>query len=165
MSLLKVLLIGNLGRDAEVRELSDGRKVISFSVAHSEKFRDRNGVATERTTWVRCSYFRPAESIGVAQYLKKGTQVYVEGVPSINKYTNKDGLADASFECLVNSLQLLGSKKEENVGGDSGYSGGQTGGYSGGNQPAQNSPTNYATQSDPTLPSNFQAAEDDDLPF
>ena len=108
MSYLKMTIIGNLGRDAEIREVGTNR-VISFSVAHSEKYRDRTtNLPVERTTWVNCSYWRDPDKIGVAQYLKKGTQVYIEGTPTVRTYTNNQGQPAASLECRVSELRLLG---------------------------------------------------------
>ncbi|MCS6904818.1 MAG: single-stranded DNA-binding protein [Bacteroidia bacterium] len=107
--MLRLQVIGYIGRDAEVRD-GGGNKVISFSVAHTEKYKDRNGVLQEKTTWVRCSYWRPPDKIGVAEYLKKGTQVYVEGTPSVNSYINEENRVVASLECRVSSIQLLGSR-------------------------------------------------------
>ena len=105
--MLKTTAIGNLGRDAEVRDVSAGTKVISFSIAHTEKYTDKSGSKKEHTTWVNCSYFRPEGKTAVAQYLKKGTPVYVEGMPAVRTY-EKDGKTNASLELRVSDLQLLG---------------------------------------------------------
>ena len=103
-------LIGRLGGDAEVRDVNS-TKVISFNVAHTEKYMDRKtNQMTEKTVWVRCSMWRDADKIKVADYLKKGTQVYVEGTPSSNAYMNKEGQPAASLECRVNTLELLGGR-------------------------------------------------------
>lgn len=109
--MLKLTMIGRLGADAEVRDAA-GRKVISFNLAHSEQYTDRSGVKQERTTWVRCSLWRDENRIGVAQYLRKGGQVYVEGSPSVRTYENKEGQTVASFELTVQNLELLGGKDE-----------------------------------------------------
>lgn len=101
-------MIGHLGADAEVRDVSPGQKVISFRIAHSERFTDRSGQQVERTTWVNCSYFRPADRVNVANYLRKGTQVYVEGVPDARHYVTRDGQNAVSLECRILSLELLG---------------------------------------------------------
>lgn len=108
--MLKTQLIGHLGKDAEVRDAA-GKKVISFAVAHTEKYTDRNGAKQEKTTWVNCSLWRQPDKTGIAQYLTKGTQVYVEGTPSVRTYENKEGQTLASLELTVQSIELLGGGK------------------------------------------------------
>lgn len=110
--MLKTLVIGNLGKNAEVRDVSEGRKVISFPVAHEEKYTDKNGVENKRTIWLDCSYFRPADRIGVAQYLTKGTQVYLEGLSEARGYEKKDGTHGAALTLRVRELELLGGKPQ-----------------------------------------------------
>lgn len=109
--MLKLTAIGNLGRDAEVKDVA-GRKVIEFSIAHSERYTDRSGQQQERTTWVRCSYWRDGDRVGVAEYLKKGKQVYVEGIPQVSSYTTKEGQPGASLDLRVTSLELIGGRSE-----------------------------------------------------
>jgi single-strand DNA-binding protein len=100
-------MIGHLGRDCTQNEVN-GKTVLNFPVAHSEKFKDQQGNLVEKTVWVNCSYWtdRPA----VAPYLLKGTQVYLEGAPEAESYMNKENQAAASLKLKVFSLQLLGSK-------------------------------------------------------
>ena len=107
--LLKMQVIGNLGRDASIKE-HNGKKVINFSVAHTEKYKNSQGVVTEKTTWVECSMW---EKGNVAPYLKQGQLVHIEGTPSVNAYETKDGKPAASLRLAVFGLQLLGGKKEE----------------------------------------------------
>lgn len=111
--MLKLTAIGNLGADAEVRDLPSGQKVISFRIAHTERFTDRGGQPQERSTWVDCKYFRQADKVGVAQYLKKGVQVYVEGTPDTRAYTTRDGQQAASLELKITDLILLGSTNRD----------------------------------------------------
>ena len=106
--LLKMQVIGNLGRDASIKEVN-GKKVINFSVAHTEKFKDKAGVTNERTTWVECGMW---EKEGIAPYLKQGTLVHVEGSPSVTGFLTKANEPSASLKLNVFNLQLLGSKKE-----------------------------------------------------
>lgn len=108
--MLKLIAIGNLGRDAEVKEVG-GKKVIEFSIAHTERYTDRSGVQQERTTWVRCSYWRDGDRVGVAEYLKKGKQVYVEGTPQVSSYTNKEGQPGASLDLRVLTIELVGGRE------------------------------------------------------
>ena len=77
--MLQIEIIGNIGNDAQVKDFN-GKKYIAFNVAHSEKFKNQQGVETERTTWV--SVLKPGES-GIVQYLKKGTPVFVRGEMSV----------------------------------------------------------------------------------
>ena len=103
--MIKLQVIGNLGRDCETKEIN-GKHVINFNVAHSEKFKDSSGNLKERTTWVNCAYW--TDRTAVAQYLTKGKTVYVEGVPEAEAYTNKDGQLAATLRLRVFNLQLLG---------------------------------------------------------
>lgn len=105
--MLKMQIIGYLGNDARVND-TNGKKVINFSVAHSEKWTDNAGVKQDRTTWVSCSLWDKGENL--AQYLKKGTQVYCEGAPSVSLYTGSDRSTRADLRMNVFSLQLLGGK-------------------------------------------------------
>jgi single-strand DNA-binding protein len=105
--MIKLTVIGNLGRDAIVRD-AQGKSVISFSVAHTEKFKDSNGVQKDKTTWVECNYW--SERINLVPYLKKGNQVYVEGQPTIDVYENKEGQKVASVKLRVTQVQLLNNR-------------------------------------------------------
>lgn len=113
--MIKLQIIGNLGKDCIVKEVN-GKNVINFSVAHSEKFRDAQGVEKERTTWVECAYW--IEKTNVAQYLTKGRTVYAEGYPQADAYANKDGQPAATLRMRVINIQLLSS----NTGGGDGGS-------------------------------------------
>ncbi len=104
--MLKIEIIGRIGKDATVNNYN-GKNVINFSVAHSEKYKDSNGTEVNRTHWVECAYW--VERTGVAQYLKKGTQVYVEGQPESKTYQASDGSHRASLACRVRKVELLGS--------------------------------------------------------
>ncbi|WP_336515729.1 single-stranded DNA-binding protein [Pollutibacter soli] len=106
--MIKLQVIGRLGKDCATNTVS-GKNVINFSVAHSEKFKDSAGALKERTTWVECSYW--TERTGIAPYLKKGQQVYVEGAPEVRSYSKNDGTAGASLNLRVFSVQLLGSSE------------------------------------------------------
>jgi single-strand DNA-binding protein len=109
--LIKLTVIGNLGRDAIVRDVQ-GKSVISFSVAHTEKFKDNMGVQKDKTTWIECNYW--SERTNLVPYLKKGNQIYVEGQPNIDVYENKDGQKVASIKLRVTLIQLLNNKSSEN---------------------------------------------------
>lgn len=103
--------IGHIGQDATVTVIDGNRKVINFSVAMTEKWKNAQGVQMEHTTWVRCSRF--TDNAQVAEYLKKGTQVYVTGKPSTNPWQGQDGQLHADLQCVVMQVQLLGSKRTD----------------------------------------------------
>ncbi|MDD2791984.1 MAG: single-stranded DNA-binding protein [Sediminibacterium sp.] len=143
--MIKLTAIGNLGRDAVLNTVS-GRNVINFTVAHTERYKDAQGNQKDKTIWVDCAYW--TERTGIAPYLKKGTQVYVEGQPDVRTYTTKEGVNGATLSLRVSSVQLLGSRSGE---------GGSTGG---GYQPAP------AVASQPSAPAASDITEAfDDLPF
>lgn len=110
MSYLKLQVIGNLGNDAILKE-TNGLKVLNFNVAHTERFKTKEGVAQEKTTWLSCSYW--SEKAGIAPYLKKGTLVLCEGVPEVSLFDAKDGTKKVDFRLRVSIMQLLGGSKQE----------------------------------------------------
>ncbi len=108
-SVNKVILIGNLGRDPEMRYLPSGSAVASLAIATTDKYKDKSGQMVEATEWHRVSFFdRTAEVCG--QYLKKGSQVYIEGSLKTRKYTDKDGVEKYATEIRGDRMQMLGSK-------------------------------------------------------
>src|SRR6187200_1708187 len=107
--MIKLQIVGNLGKDCIVKEVN-GKNVINFSVAHSERFKDAQGNLKERTTWVECAYW--TDKTAVAQYLTKGKTVYAEGSPEADAYMNKEGQAAATLRMRVLNLQLLGGRDE-----------------------------------------------------
>lgn len=113
MSLNKVMLIGRLGRDPEVRYMPNGDAVCNFSVATSETWNDRNsGQRQERTEWHNITmYRRQAEIAG--QYLKKGSQVYLEGRIQSRKYTDKQGVERTAYDIVCDVMRMLDSKNSQ----------------------------------------------------
>ena len=110
-SVNKVILIGNLGRDPEVRYLPSGEAVANFSIATTEKWKDKSGEVKEQTEWHRISFFgRQAEICG--EYLRKGSAVYVEGRLQTRKWTDKEGVEKYSTEIRGDRMQMLGGKSE-----------------------------------------------------
>ena len=107
--MIKLQIIGNLGKDCIVKEIN-GKHVINFSVAHTERFKDAQGVQKERTTWVVCAYW--TDRTAIAPYLMKGTMVFAEGSPEAEAYTNKEGQAAATLRMRVLNVQLLGGNKD-----------------------------------------------------
>jgi single-strand DNA-binding protein len=108
-SVNKVILIGNLGRDPEVRYLPSGDAVANFSIATTDKWKDKNGEMQEQTEWHRISFFgRQAEICG--EYLRKGSSVYVEGRIQTRKWTDKDGNERTTTEIRGDRMQMLGGR-------------------------------------------------------
>jgi len=148
--MIKLQVIGNLGGDCIAKEVN-GKNVINFNVAHSEKFKDAMGNLKERTTWVNCAYW--TDRTAVAQYLKKGKTVYVEGAPEAEAYTNKEGQPAATLRLRVFNLQLLGGTNESNQ-SDSDYS------------PSTSSASPSPNRANVNAPASSQMEEPaDDLPF
>ena len=108
--MIKLQIIGNLGKDCIVKEVN-GKNVINFSVAHTERFKDSQGTQKERTTWVECAYW--TDRTAIAPYLLKGTTVFAEGSPEADSYTNKEGQAAATLRMRVQNIQLLSSNKDQ----------------------------------------------------
>jgi single-strand DNA-binding protein len=150
--MIKLQVIGNLGKDC-ITNTVNGKSVMNFNVAHTEKFRDNQGVQKDKTIWVECAYW--SDRTAVAPYLKKGTQVYVEGTPEVRTYTKNDGTTGVSLTLRVQSVQLLGSRGES--GGGSSEGGYGSGNYSSGG---------YGSQSSSNVQSGSEISEPvDDLPF
>ncbi len=129
-SVNKVILVGNLGRDPEVRTMQSGGKVVSFSVATSENWNDKNsGERREKTQWHRVAIFNEKLGEIAEKYLKKGSTVYLEGALESRKFTDKDGQEREITEVVLaqfrGELTLLGSRGGD---GGSGFSG-EGGGY------------------------------------
>lgn len=102
MSVNKVILVGNLGKDAEEKNLKDGLKVLSFSVATSERYKDKDGNVQEQTEWHNCTWFTKAN---ISKFLKKGSKVYIEGKIKTEKYEDK-----YYTKIHISNLQMLDKK-------------------------------------------------------
>ncbi len=111
--MIKMQIIGNLGKDCVVNTVN-GKNVINFTVAHTEKYRDSQGNNQEKTTWVDCAYW--TDKTAVAQYLTKGKQVYVEGQPEARSFQRNDGTPGASLSLRVREVQLLGGRSDNGGG-------------------------------------------------
>lgn len=154
--MIKLQVIGHLGKDCVVNNVN-GKNVINFSVAHSEKFKDAQGVQKDKTVWVECAYW--TERTGIAPYLKKGTLVFAEGSPEIRTYTTNDGRQGASWNLRVSAVQLLGSRNE-NQGGETGAASSYQNPQNQTSQPSYNQPA-----SQPNISANEVTEPSDDLPF
>jgi single-strand DNA-binding protein len=147
--MIKLQVIGNLGKDAIVNNVN-GKNVINFNVAHTERFKDAQGVQKDKTIWVECAYW--TDRTAIAPYLRKGTQVYVEGTPDIRTYATQDGRQGASLSLRIANVQLLGTR-----GNDGGNAG-----------PAQNNyaaSNTYQQASQPETSATDLTQPIDDLPF
>lgn len=111
--MIKMQVIGNLGKDCVVNTVN-GKNVINFTVAHTEKYKDSQGNMQEKTTWVECAYW--TDRTAVAQYLTKGKQIYAEGQPEVRSFQRQDGTAGASLSLRVREVQLLGGRAEAGSG-------------------------------------------------
>lgn len=107
----KVILIGRLGRDPEVRYMPNGDAVCNFSVATSEKYTDKNGQRQEATEWHNVTMYRKLAEIA-GKYLTKGSQVYLEGKIQSRKYQGKDGIERTAYEIIANELKMLGGNSQ-----------------------------------------------------
>lgn len=121
-SVNKVILVGNLGKDPEVRYAPSGDAIANVTLATTENWKDKNGEKQEKTEWHRVSFFgKTAEVVG--QYLKKGSQVYVEGRIQTRKWTDKEGQERYTTEIVADKMQMLGSRggsaSMDNDGGES----------------------------------------------
>ena len=116
-SVNKVITLGHLGRDPEMRYSEDGKAIANFSLATSESFKDKDGNKQERTEWHRVVLFgRIAEIAG--EYLRKGSMAYVEGRLQTRKWTDKEGQERYTTEIIGDRLQLIGGKKSEEGGSE-----------------------------------------------
>lgn len=146
--MIKLQIVGNLGADCIQKEVN-GKTVINFNVAHSEKFKDGQGNLVEKTIWVNCAYW--TDKTAIAQYLTKGKTVYAEGSPEADGYTNKDGQVAATLRMRVQNIQLLGGNAD-----------GQNSGANSGNVTHSGTTLPPAVRNNPA-PANVST--DDDLPF
>jgi single-strand DNA-binding protein len=170
-SVNKVIIVGNLGRDPEIRYMPSGDAIANIAVATSYKSKDKNsGEQKELTEWHRISFFgRLAEIVG--QYLKKGSSVYVEGRLQTRKYTDKDGIERYATDIIAENMQMLGGR--QGVGGGDSYDGGGSGSYGGDAgydappsrpAPQRQAPPAPAARPQPKPAPNFSDM-DDDIPF
>jgi single-strand DNA-binding protein len=162
-SVNKVIIVGNLGRDPEIRYMPSGDAIANIAVATSYKSKDRQtGEQKELTEWHRISFFgRLAEIVG--QYLKKGSSVYVEGRLQTRKYTDKDGIERYATDIIAENMQMLGGR--QGMGGDSGMGMDDGGGYEPQQRPApRQAPPAPAARPQPKPAPNFSDM-DDDIPF
>ena len=162
MSFNKIIIVGNLGRDPELRYTPQGAAVCSFTMATNEKRRDKSGELQDITTWFKITLWRQ-QAENAAKYLTKGSPVYIEGRLKIEEWTDPDNNKRYTLDVQATDMQFIGSRGEGGGGGeysgghddhDSGYTGGSSAPSSGGG----------GGSSSPTPPVSTPAA-DDDIPF
>ena len=163
-SVNKVIIVGNLGKDPEVRYAANGSAMCNVTIATSRQWKDKtSGERQEETEWHRVTFFdRLAEIAG--EYLKKGKSVYVEGRIKTRKYTDKDGVERYATDIIATEMQLLGGRE----GGSGGGSGGDDTGNASASAPAPRSapPARSAPAPKPVAKSATGFDDmDDDIPF
>jgi single-strand DNA-binding protein len=167
-SVNKVIIVGNLGRDPEVRYMPSGDAVANIAVATTDKWKDKTtGEAREQTEWHRISFFGKLAEIA-GQYLTKGSQVYIEGKLQTRKYTDKDGVEKFATEIKADTMQMLGARQGGEGGGQQGNTPRQQGNAP---QQRQAAPQQQQQQRPASRPQPQQAQNngfsdmDDDIPF
>jgi len=159
-----VILVGNLGRDPEVRYMPNGEAVCNFSIATTDSWKDKSGAKQERTEWHNIVMYRKLAEIA-GEYLKKGRPVYIEGRLQTRKWQTKEGQDRYTTEIIADQMQMLGTR--DGGGSNAAYDGGmdQSGGMDEYNQAPAAAQTRSAPAAKPaTSGSGFDDFEDD-IPF
>ena len=157
----KVILVGNLGKDPETRYMPNGKAVTNFSIATSESWKDKQtGEQREQTEWHNIVMYERLAEIA-AEYLKKGSQVYVEGRLRTRKWQDKEGRDRYTTEIIANEMQMLGSRAGGGMGGGGGGMGG--GDFGGESRPSRSAPSGGGGRAPVNEPSSTEF--DDDIPF
>ncbi|WP_196141174.1 single-stranded DNA-binding protein [Aliikangiella sp. G2MR2-5] len=167
----KVILVGNLGQDPEVRYTANGSAITSLSLATSESWKDKNtGQMQEKTEWHRVSLFGKLAEIA-GEYLRKGSQIYIEGKLQTRKWQDKQGQDRYTTEVVVDGfsgqMQMLGGRAEGGTGGGMNAGGQQQGGYQqqGGGYQQAAPQQQQAPQQPAPANTGFNDSFDDDIPF
>lgn len=151
-SVNKVIIVGNLGRDPEMRYMPNGEAVANIAVATTENWKDKNsGEKKELTEWHRVVFYRKLAEI-VGQYMKKGSSVYLEGRLQTRKWTDKEGAEHYTTEIIADNMQMLGGRPQ----------GADDGGY---NAPSQSQNTTHSAQVPMSRPTANTSDMSDDVPF
>ena len=146
--MIKLNIIGHLGKDCTVNTVNQ-KSVINFSVCHTEKYKDSQGIQKERSIWIDCSWW--SDKTLIAQYLKKGTLVYVDGTPDVRAYVNNQGIPYGIITLRVSAIQLLGGNNNVNNNTPA---------------PVQNNNSNYSNPvASLSINNNIEEPPIDDLPF
>ena len=150
MSFNKIIIVGNLGRDPELRYTPQGTAVCNFSMATTEKRRDKSGEFQDVTTWFRVTLWDKKAEVA-AKYLQKGKSVYIEGRLKIDEWTDRDGKERYTLDVTATDMQFIGSASDR----DSGYS------SDGPDMDAGSEPPSAST----AAAAGSSSATDDDIPF
>ncbi len=164
-SVNKVIIVGNLGRDPETRYMPNGEAVTNIAVATTESWKDKNsGEKKELTEWHRITFYRKLAEIA-GQYLKKGSQIYVEGRLQTRKWTDKEGAERYTTEIIADTMQMLGSRQGMGGGG----SAPMDDEYGSAPAPRQNAGSGNSSSGGASRPASKPAPNfsdmDDDIPF
>ena len=150
-SLNKVMLIGNVGSDPEVRSTASGARVAKMSLATNRSFQDRSGQQQERTDWHRLTFFGKLADI-VEQWVHKGDKIFVEGRVEYSQTQDDQGGTRYWTDIVVNEMMMLGGQGGGGEGGDFGAGGGRRSGRGGGGGPGGSAPEPPLTEPDDDLP-------------
>lgn len=166
-SVNKVILVGNLGRDPDVRTMQNGGKVVNLSLATSETWKDRDGNRQEKTEWHRVVIFNERLGEVAERYLKKGSTIYIEGSLQTRKWTDQSGQEKYTTEVVLQrfrgELTMLGGRNEGGSGGG-GYGGSQGGGYDDGGYGGGSGGSGGGGQTGGSGP-DYSQDLDDEIPF
>jgi single-strand DNA-binding protein len=152
MSVNKVILVGRLGKDPETRYTSGGQAVCHFTMATDESYKDKNGERQKRTEWHRITVWGKQAEIA-QQYLKKGSQIYLEGSIRTSEWTDKEGQKKTTYEINASNFRMLGSRSDSIGGGAARSTTASSSGFDGGDS----APSDH-DQSGPEV-------TDEDIPF
>ena len=169
-SVNKVILVGNLGKDPESRSFANGGKVVSFSVATSENWKDKgSGERKEKTEWHNVSIFSEGLAGVAERYLKKGSKVYLEGQLETRKWQDQSGNDRYSTDVVLrqynSAMVLLDGRSEGGGGGGGGYGGGSSSSYGGGSDDFGGGGGGGSKPQQRPQPAAFDTDLDDDVPF
>jgi single-strand DNA-binding protein len=163
-SVNKVILVGNLGADPEVRYLPSGDAVANIRLATTDRYKDKaSGDYKEVTEWHRVNFFGRLAEI-VSEYLKKGSSVYIEGRIRTRKWQDQAGQDRYSTEIMADQMQMLGGRGGSGAGEEGGYGGGNTASQRGGGRTGNTTRSGGAAQSRQSAPAGGDFY-DDDIPF
>lgn len=168
MSVNKVILVGRLGRDPEIRAMNNGDSVCNFSLATSENWTDRDGNRQERTEWHNVTMYRKLAEIA-NRYLRKGSLVYIEGKIQSKKYMDRSNIERTYYEIIASEMKMLGSRSDStshNASYDNGgYESAPSYNDNRANQEVPPAPVVRPDNDQPAPPSPPSDLGDDDIPF
>jgi single-strand DNA-binding protein len=160
MSVNKVIILGRLGRDPELKAFPSGDPYCNFSLATSDRWKDKQGNQQEKTEWHNATATGKAAEI-IAQYVKKGDELYIEGSIETRKWTDKDGTEKMATQIKVREFSFVGGKSDR--GGDRPANGPPS--RPANSPPPQSPPSRPAPQTPPPTPPPGERYDDDDIPF